>query len=762
MGNENAKKWYEEFKTQLTAQKYDIKNPASSLFLMDMGIGFNAKPGPALHTGGIKIDKGLSETQKFMQGAMPLDNLSDDRIEQLYQLAKIGKLGLVPKDGDFSKTVQITADGPKCEIAKQPEPNQIDNKPDLGAELVKDQSPEAMAERGWKSTLMQEMHMRPQYFSDPELAEERAQMHVVSSLSENTLIDKENKEQMAQLAALEKHPIKASLQVDKTLSDCFKGLFTTEPKLDDLLSAGLIKDDEAMPFSIGNKPWDRIDYVTSEYLSDKPLYMVKPDGTKTVKVTRGEDQAPKPEAVRDKLISPKVKNDAIFALKEVQKQLKNIHPRRNDKDTLEGFKALCDETIESLKKSTSKKDFQQKMSNFAEVASEIYHTNVNKKASKQTLGFQDVVKDVQNIGKCVKEDNSAFEKKLSVEDKQRLDIATKSVMTLAKINAQSNNPDLVRQANEILHNPREMEKQVEAHMKTAAFQTLYGNHNKTPNPQLLANAAVKSSGTDLIKAYNAKVEDLRVEGKRNNIMEEIKAQSRQNRVTSGFVSPEVRADLAVQIKAMKEQLDAMGAEHKTSKEFQDFKKCLTVANLRLQRKGNGYMDVKQQMADLATYADKYYLSTVGKGMNSKRNARFDIVSKIRHMSDAVNENKKPSENLPNQKDDLKADIAAKMITLAAEQLKKMGGPDNEMEANKMLNNPKVFRKRQQEIMNSPEFKAMYDKASEKELQEALTTKAEKINSKLNEKRKEIEKTAHPAEKQKKKEEVEKQAQGPSV
>lgn len=751
MGNENAKKWYEEFKSQLTAQKYDIKNPASSLFLMDMGIGFNAKPGPALHTGGIKMDKGLSETQKFMQDAMPLDNLSDDKIEQLYQLAKIGKLGLVPKNGEFSKTVQITADGAKCGI---------ENKPDLGEQLVKDQGIEEMVARDWKSTLMQEMYRHPDYFVTPELAEERAQMHLLSAQVENGMADKDK---MDQIAALEKHPIKKSLQVGETLSELYSNQFTSEVKLDDILSAGLIKDDKALPFSVGNKPWDRIDYVTSEYLSDKPLFLTQPNGNTTIKITHQPDK-PRPniESVRDKLVTPKVKKDALEALKEVQKQLKDINPRRKDKEVLEGFKALCDATIEDLQKSTKKKDFEKKLQNFTEVAGQIYQSNVTLKASKQTLSLQDVVKDVKNIGKCVAEDKSAVDNKLSVQDKQRLDIATKSVMTLAKINAQSEDPNLARQANEILNNPREMEKQVEAHMKTAPFQALYGNHNKTPDPQLLANAAVKSSGTDLIKAYNTKTEDLRVEGKRNSIMDEIKAQSRRNRVTSGAVSPEVRADLAEQIKAMKEQLDSLGDETNTSPEFQKFKHCLDVANIRLQRKNNAYMDVKKQMADLAQYADEYYLSTAGKGMNKKRSARFDMVSKIRNMYDAVNENKKPSENLPSKADNLKKDLAAKMVTHAAEQLKKLGGPDNEMEANKLLNNPKVFRKKQEEVMNSPEFKAMYGKASEKELQEALSTKAEKINSKLNEKRKEIEKTAHPAEKQKKKEEVEKQAQGPSV
>lgn len=722
MAGSAAQKWFESLKTKMKEHGFNLDNPACSMFLNDM----SRDPVPALYSGGMNV--GLSQSELYVKGIVPMGSVTDEQIEQLYLLAKNGKLSLTPTTGSFEDIRNLSVDGDgNCKMtAPLSRMEAAENK-----FFREDEDAQFTAQRSWKESVLAEMHVHPEYYATPELAAERSDMHLKAAELDEELIEPE------QAPVLEKHPVRRTLEVERTLTDLYRESQNGNVRLDELVSAGLIRDEKGMPFTLGNKPWDRLDYITSEIESDKPLFAISPDGNKTYKLDFSKNPVlDKKNPIEKKLIDPKVKADAILTLGGILKQFDSINAGKNQ-DVVTGYKAMLQGCLIQLEKSPFQEDCNKYLENMSKVAGQIFQNNVTKKAGKTRLALLDISKDIRNVAKCVRNEKLASENTLSYQDKQRIDIASKSVLTLAKINIQSDDPKLKKLANSVLINPSTLDKQVDKHMKSAAFKALYGDSLHPGKDKLLAAAAI-SSGKDLIKVYNEKNEAIKKEGAEVAEKLDQEKQSRRSAVSKAPVSPDVKEDLKNLIARMKQGLDSLGYEQRTSQEYQQFKQMLDITHIRLQR-NNPYMNVRKQMADLATAADKYYLSKTGGKLNSKGFDRFKAASEIRHMSDAVAQNKKPSEYMPAESDLLKEDIAAKMVRYAADQQKALDTAESSLRADRMMNNPKVFRQNLNKVLESPEFKALYGNADLEKLRNDLEKKPSDINKVLASQRKKIEK-----------------------
>lgn len=741
-----AEKWFESLKKSMENMGYDLNNPASSLFLNDM----NLNPVPAVQAKGVRPVTG-SKAMNFIFGAKAVNDFSKENIDHLFKLAQGGKLTLTPKSGDFEeiRNVTVTDDG-NCKLSTP-----VNRLEDYDNAFFKNpQSDDSRAELTWKQTILTEYYNHPEYYSTQELAQERTEMHVLSADVE---VGKKNQTDAPLLA---KHPLAKTLNVEKRISDFYKESQNGNVKFEELLSAGLIRDSRGMPFTIGSKPWDRIDYVTSELMSDKPIFVLSPDGDKVYRPDFKNERRPEfsEENPLNKLVDPKIKEDSITALKELQARLNEIKPGKNDRMELEAFKALCNGTISEMELTPYKQSFEKSLRQFAVTADQYYKLNITHKASKRRLSMLDICKDIKNIDKCVSKQKLVSENKLSNQDKQRYDIATKSVITLAMVNKQSDDVNVRIAAQRVLDNPDDREKQIEEHMNSTAFKSLYGTKTH-PGDDKLLTAASLSKGKDLVKVYNDKVSELKQNAAKYEEQKDRTAQSRNNTIGKGPVSPDVKEDLKDMIAAMKQEMDSLRHESRTSKEFQDFKRELDITHIRLQR-NNPTMNVRKQIALLAQAADKYYLAKTGEGANSRRSERFRTASRIRHMADAVAENKKPSENMPSEKDMIKEDIAAKLVSYAAEQQRKLGAAENILRADRMINNPREFRKNVNDILASREFKNLYGDVSLDKLKEDLAKSPSDINKKISAQKRKIDSdpSIMPVDKQKKKEEIKKDGQ----
>lgn len=745
MAGSAAEKWFESFKKNIEGKGFDLSNPAGSLYLNDM----NFNPVPAVQDNGMKLGSG-SKAANFIAGSKAINDFSKEDIEKVYQLAKTGKLTMTPRSGDFEEIRNVTvAEDGSCKMSAP-----VNRLEDYNNTFFKEGEDAAFrAERTWKQTLVVECYNHPEYFDKPDLAAERAEMHVAEADAGEGLGDPKN-------PLLAKHPIAKSLNVEKRLCDFYKESKLGEASLEDLLSARLIRDEKGLPYTIGSKPWDRIDYVTSEIMSDKPVFILSPDKDKVYKPDFKTEYRPefKEENAKTRLVDPGVKEDAIIALKEVQKKLNQIKPGKTDEIDLTAFKALCNDTINDMERIPYKRQFEEKIRDFAFTADQFYKMNITQKPGKKRLSMLDIYKDIKNIDKCVQKQKLCTENRLSSQDKQRYDIATKSVITLAMINRQSKDPEVKKVADRVLNSPIDREKQIEAHMKSAAFKALYGD-KKNPGDDKMLTAASLSKGKDLVKIYNDKVEDLKKESARYEEQKDRVAQSRKNTMGKGPVRPDVKEDLKNMIADMKKGLDALGYEHRTSKEYQAFKQELDITHIRLQR-NNPTMNVRKQMADLAKVADKFYLKKTGESETTRGAARFKAASQIRHMADAIAQDKKPSEGVLSEEDMMKEDIAAKMVQYASKQLKKSGAEKDLLMADRMMNNPKVFRDNVKKVLDSPEFKKLYGDKTVKELKDDYEKHPADINKKLAEQRRKIAKdpSIMPVDKQKKVEEVQKETQ----
>ncbi len=167
-------------------------------------------------------------------------------------------------------------------------------------------------------------------------------------------------------------------------------------------------------------------------------------------------------------------------------------------------------------------------------------------------------------------------------------------------------------------------------------------------------------------------------------------------------SDEVINDFRDQILEIKKSLDDLKRVHRTSDQFKQLDRELTIAQIRL--KQGSYINYGRMAAQIGDAADAYFKFRMKDVDNRRAHGRLTAALKLRHIADAMNEGKKPSENVPTEDELNKEIIQSKIVSQQAKVLLESKDPKEQRLGKALQTKPESFRKSVEEVAQSPAFR----------------------------------------------------------
>lgn len=419
--------------------------------------------------------------------------------------------------------------------------------------------------------------------------------------------------------------------------------------------------------------------------------------------------------IYDELDKMKTKNPKLLALKE-----------------------KCKEYGENLSITPDKATFDKLIEDFAKDADAYFKDMAPASLGKGKLAKLGTINKIRGLRDAVIAGKEVEEQKVDKIKEAQERIAAKFVTAYAMKTAKDPNEKVRAESKRLLNDPEAFAKKVKATMDDKAFQYLYGDRMEgvTADLEKRLNAGLNAWSSTILK----------------NVIKEQKDPTPEREQLEAFMKqkpPTMTARLKGQYSAMPldkqqetleylnkidKELKEIGGKDNSSPEFAKVKATLEMTKMRLER-GNSYMDVNAQLAELGDSVDAYLSKKAQEPSLNKRSlARVQTLQKLSNSCDAIISGKPQPKDLG--KEEVAKDLlATKLVQRELNEKMKSKDPNVKMAAKQVTLNKKEFDKAKDALKQTKAFKELFDGPGK--AQAALGSKIDKAAEKLKDKELEL-------------------------
>lgn len=174
-------------------------------------------------------------------------------------------------------------------------------------------------------------------------------------------------------------------------------------------------------------------------------------------------------------------------------------------------------------------------------------------------------------------------------------------------------------------------------------------------------------------------------------------------------------DFTDTVKDLQADLKRIKKAGRTSAQFKQLDRAVNIAIIRMNR-GNNFIDYGRMAAELGDAADRYFNFKLKDPANDRAFGRMEVAAKLRHVADAMNEGKLPSESIPGKHSLHTEIVQAKIVSFQAQKLQESKDPREQKIGREINRNRDTFRKKMDEVGKSPAFEQYFGAMSPSELE----------------------------------------------
>ena len=497
----------------------------------------------------------------------------------------------------------------------------------------------------------------------------------------------------------------------KAVTDMYQG-----SNISDIFEAGWILDGKGKPIKSDN-PAENMQTLYELFKNkkdDEELYFTNvpkagkdgADGTETLSFDKDKGQyEAKPYPIN--VINSDLKDATIERLMGFRE---GIMKYNGGNENLKSLRDNCNDIIDELEGTVDKGEFDKRLNDFTKDAKEYYQKHapisLNKKQEKNTSLCYDLLK--------LDDDVSAGHMPSTPDKVEEIQsrIAAKYVGAYCMhVVKGEGDPRAIQEAQETLDDPERFADKVNKTLKDPAFLYLYGSRKEGDEKDMLSRLSEGLSSKAAKVFKNVEAEQRYPSETRLQIQAAEKAPPKkriEEHKKYESMSLQDQKPVAEMVKTLKEELEAIGGNNNSSPEFEKLRKELLIADIRLQR-GNSYMDVKGQMAELGDAVDEYLSKkTQESSLGGKGLKRASVAMRIRDLCDGVAQNKKPAEAVKSPSEAQKELLAERLTSHISNVMLKTDDPLIAKEGLAMKTNKEAIKKAKQQLLNSDSFKELFN------------------------------------------------------
>ena len=520
----------------------------------------------------------------------------------------------------------------------------------------------------------------------------------------------------------------------KTITDVYK-----DAKIEELAATGLIQGRNNEPISIGRgkRPFEKYTVLLDNFNSQQGVYLQNLDKKETVQIKRTVDGRIQKTPRESLLVNKKVKDDAIKQFIALSTQIKNVKSENAQ------FKKLANDAAtiaEELKRTVHRDDFIKKIEEFAENADKYYMGKVGAKMNKKGMEALDITSKIRGIRDAVKEDIVPSEDVKGEYLSLKEVLAGKYVRTYAATVAKhAKSPAMLKTAEFLKNDPKVFNRAVKDVMNSKTFLNMYGGVEDPESIKRMKDA-LNLKPSDLFKSVQKEIAHPKAERDADALeyqkaMQTTKRPSVTTNMQHGPVSPELKDDLAHLVTDMKSELMRSRGYGTRSKEYEHLMEELTIAEIRFSR-GNNFMDVRAQMAEIAKAAEAFQNKELGRDFwNNSRQKNF-AAEKLLQGFKAMDRNELPSKTIASDLEVKKTLLAKNIVEASAVNMMNTDILKLKTQGHRIKTDPQYRDQQVKKLMESDAFKILYgDDAAA--VDKALKRAPEEVLNKIVKEQKEL-------------------------
>lgn len=422
----------------------------------------------------------------------------------------------------------------------------------------------------------------------------------------------------------------------RTLTDEKEGMYPGAD-LDQLLDNKLVVDGNGQPFILSGTKQDRYAALEKAMKSPEGIYVQNiADGNKKtemmVQVKMDDQKNISKEAFDGLIIDSEIKTEVLEQLQAVKTDLENMNPPES---SIKSLQKNITGTIDKLKSCVKENEFSSILNEFTADADKYYLSNTQLKMTADRSSKITLTSKIRNLRDSVEERTLPSDNVKSPTDALKERVAIKymhAYVAMAKDIQPKNQTDyeVKKYTERLAREPQLFNKQVQNLIKNdKAFNYLYGGNTKESLDRLKSAATDKAA--NIFKSVQKELKNPTPERLAHEKKMSAQFTAKTRSTTNYKMTPENREALTKGIKELNKQIQDIGYK---SKDLDELKQELIIADIRLGRNNSRYMNESRMMNKIGALSDKLITEIAGKSsISSKELKLLTNLEKLKDLSD---------------------------------------------------------------------------------------------------------------------------------